>query len=361
MVKVELGLQPGTANRFRSVFAAIPELSIHEGLDFWVAVGTDRRPMKILPRPPVADDSSTAPERLVDTSARHLANDVPDGTVGLVVSRSIPIRHRESLERFGLSWCDGRGAFHLEWPGVLVHIDHSGRRRVGLDPTAVNGPRLGPAGLRAVQVLLSGNSDEWTTNLLAQRASVSVGQAHNVFHVMEEMRFVVSIGRGPKQRRLVTDRGAALDWLAEIDGARRRPQIARAYLYGRTENQIIVRFAERAAAEHVPYALTGAAGSTMLEVPLMSRATTTQIRVGGAHFGESIDRLGLERADESTSSAGMNLELWSDTGQLGTFGSTIIGGIHVAPPIRIWLDLRRQGGRSLDAADMFREQVVDRA
>lgn len=111
-MKVELGLQPGTANRFRSVFAAIPELSIHEGLDFWVAVGTERRPMKILPRPPAADDSRTPPERLVDTSARHLANDVPDGTVGLVVSRSIPIRYRQALESFGLSWCDGRGAFH---------------------------------------------------------------------------------------------------------------------------------------------------------------------------------------------------------------------------------------------------------
>jgi len=360
-MKVVLCLQPGTVKRYRSVFAALPELTIREGKETWVAAGDQRRPIKVLPRPPATDNSGSSSEHVADTAAKHLANDVPADTVGLVVSRSIPLRDREALERAGLSWCDGRGAFHLTWPGTLVHIDHTGRRRVALETTTANGPRLGPAGLRAVQVLLAGGSDMWTTSLLAERASISVGQAHTVFRILEEQRLLTTVGRGPKQRRIVADRGAALDWLAEVDGARRRPQIARAYLYGRTESEVAKRFADRAAAEDVPYALTGAAGSHMLGVPIVSRITIIQIRVGGAHFGEAQRRLGFDEPDESTSDSGANLELWADIGQLGTFGSTTVDGIDVAPPVRIWLDLRRQGGRSRDAAELFREQVVERA
>jgi hypothetical protein len=361
MLKITLQLQPRTVKRYRSVFAAIPELTIEEGFDVSIAVGDQHRPVQVLPRPPAAEDSAVPAEHLLDTAARHLANDVPAGTVGLVVSRSIPQRDRDALERTGLSWCDGRGAIHLSWPGTLVHVDHTGRRRAASDTATGESPRLGPAGLRAVQVLLAGDTDRWTITLLAEHASISVGQAHTVFRTMEEQRLVVSIGRGPKQHRIVTDRAAALDWLAEIDGARRRPQIARAYLYGRTDLQVAQRFAERAVAGNVPYALTGAAASHMLGASVLSRIAVTQIRVAGAHFEESLARLGFaDKRDEGTSNGGANLELWSDTGQLGTFGATTAEDVCIAPPIRIWLDLRRQGGRSRDAADLFREHVVDR-
>jgi hypothetical protein len=57
----------------------------------------------------------------------------------------------------------------------------------------------------------------------------------------------------------------------------------------------------------------------------------------------------------------MNVEVWSDIGQLGTFGAAEIDGVHVAPLIRVWLDLQRQGGRKRDAAQLFREQTIDRA
>ena len=57
---------------------------------------------------------------------------------------------------------------------------------------------------------------------------------------------------------------------------------------------------------------------------------------------------------------GMNLELWTDTGELGTYGAGEAAGIRIAPPVRIWLDIARQGGRNDDAAQLFREQVLER-
>ncbi len=68
---------------------------------------------------------------------------------------------------------------------------------------------------------------------------------------------------------MIDDRRAALDWLAVIDGAR-RPPAAATYLYARTEAELARRFAERAAETGVAYAVTGASGSSLLGVPVLS-------------------------------------------------------------------------------------------
>jgi hypothetical protein len=82
--------------------------------------------------------------------------------VGLVAARSIPYKERDALGLAGLSWCDGRGALHLSWPGTLIHIDHGGRRTLANEIVDEERSRLGPTGIRAVQVLLQASDDEWT-------------------------------------------------------------------------------------------------------------------------------------------------------------------------------------------------------
>ena len=226
-------------------------------------------------------------------------------------------------------------------------------------PPATDGPQLGPAGIRAVQVLLADADGEWTISRLATEAGISVGQAHNVLRAMEDNRLVHSTGKGPRQRRVIDDRGTALDWLADLDGARRRPQAAASYLYARTDNEILRRFAERATDSGVTYAVTGAAGSHLLGVPVLNRIIVTQIRVD-LDAADALARLGLQHLEADDAGRGMNLDLWTDTGQLGTFQAVDINGVRVAPPVRVWLDLRRQGGRNQDAAQLFREQALER-
>ena len=352
-MKVTVQLEPTELDRYGRIFAAVPEVNVLADAKAQVMVNGQHRPLRVLPRPPSGADPGVA--------ARHLADTVPRRAVGLVAARSIPYRERDAIEAAGLSWCDGRGALHLRWPGTLVHIDHGGRRLATSESTGSDEPRLGPAGIRAVQVLLASPQDEWTVNRLAERAEISVGQAHNVFRAMEQKRLVHAVGKGPKQRRVIDDRRAALDWLAVIDGARRRPPAAATYLYARTETELARRCAERAAEAGVAYAVTGAAGSRLLGVPVLSRIVVTQIRVGGLQPIEALARLGLEHLDADEVGRGMNIDVWSDTGEVGTFGASEVDGVRVAPPIRVWLDLRRQGGRNADAAQLFREQALERA
>ena len=352
MVKATLRLEPSELDRYRGVFASVPELTVTEGTEDRVEVGDQHRPLTILPRLPVGSDPTLA--------AHHLASTIPGGAVGLVAARSIPYKERDALEVAGLSWCDGRGALHLSWPGTLIHIDRGGGRRVTNETAGEDDSRLGPTGIRAVQVLLDGTDDEWTVNRLAEQARISVGQAHNVFRTMEQNRLVHAVGKGPKQRRVIDDRGAALDWLAAVDGARRRPQGAATYLYARTDQEIVRRFAERASEVGVTYAVTGAAGSSLLGVPVLNRIIVTHIRVSGLQPTEALARLGLEHLEADDAGRGMNVELWNDVGEVGTFAAKLIDDIQVAPAVRVWLDLLRQGGRNRDAAQIFREQTLER-
>lgn len=281
---------------------------------------------------------------------------VPPGAVGMVVSLTIPERERDALEAAGLSWYDGR-SIHVTWPGTLIHVDHSGR---SLGRSRPEPAKLGPAGIRAVQVLLAVDGD-WTVSRLAHDAAISVGQAHNVFKAMEAERLLTSTGRGPQQRRRVTDRPGAMDWLATVDRARRRPRRAATYLYARTPEEVLRRFAERADAIGLRYAVTGAAASRLLGVPVLSQVIVSHIRVGPVEADAALHLLGLEHLDAEDAGRGMNLELWTDTGELGTFRAQDVDGVRVAPPVRVWLDLARQGGRGADAAQLLREQLLERA
>lgn len=345
-MKVTIELEPGTPDRYRDLLAGVPGTNLAPGRQNRVGVDGELRPLIFLPRP----DGDAE-------SALELARKVPSGTVGLIASIAIPEREREALEAAGLSWCDGRGALHLAWPGTLIHIDRGVR---GSRPGVTEPAKLGPAGIRAVQVLLARDA-EWTTSRLAHDAAISVGQAHNVFRALEAQRLLSSTGRGPQQRRRISDRRGAMDWLAAVDLARRRPKAAATYLYARTPEELLRRFAERANAAGLSYAVTGAAASRLLGAPVLSQIVVSHIRVGAIDADAALRRLSLEHLDAEDAGRGMNLELWTDVGDLGTFGVRDVDGVRVAPPVRVWLDLARQGGRGADAAQLFREQILERA
>lgn len=352
-MKLTVELDPEVPAPVRRALEGVGEFEIIDGQHRRISVEGVARPIILLPRPqrdPVSD---------LELAVEDLARRMPGDAAGIVVAGAIPAAEREALERAGLSWCDGRGALHLAWPGTYVHIDRGARRREQPKPGSTQG--IGPTSIRALQVLLGSDQEAWTVSQLAEAAAVSVGQAHTVFRVLERNNLLRRTGKGPLQRSTVTDRRAALDWLATVDRARRRPPGAATYLYARTPDEVIRRFAELATEAGLPYAVTGAAASSLMGVPILTRVLVTRVRVGVLEAPDALHRLGLQHLDAEDAGRGMNLELWTDTGKLGTFGAQELDGVHVAPPVRVWLDIAREGGRGEDAAQLFREHVLERA
>lgn len=337
----------------RRALESIRDLEVIDGGEQRITVDGTERPIVILPRPRRGPATDLAVE------VADLARRVPPDAVGLVVAGGIPAAEREALERAGLSWCDGRGALHLAWPGTYVHVERAVRRAEQPKPKGTQG--IGPASIRALQVLLGADQEAWTVSQLAQAAAVSVGQAHTVFRVLERNNLLRRAGKGPTQRSMITDRRAALDWLRTIDRARRRPASAATYIYGRTPDDEIRRFAELADEAGLPYAVTGTAASNLMGIPVLTRVLVRHVRIGVLDAPDALHRLGLEHLGAEDAGRGMNLELWTDVGELGTFGAQEWDGVKVAPPVRVWLDIAREGGRGEDAAQMFREAILERA
>jgi hypothetical protein len=343
MVEIRVQVEDDLPPRFRRVLESVPEIGLTAGAATRIRVGDTDRPLVLLPRP--------AP----GVTAADLAKIVPPDSVGMVVNELLPRAERKALEAAGLSWCDSRGALHLEIPGVLIHLD---RNRATQPTPKASEAGIGAVGIRVVQTLLADPLADWTVTGLARQAGVSVSGAHRVFRILEHEELVETKGRGPQQCRTVKDPHAVLDWLAPID-ARRPLDRAGTYLYARTVDELIERFAQLAQDKGVTYAVTAGAATRRLGAAVLSRIPVVQARVAPLDAGQALSALGLEHLDRDAPGQGVNLELWTDSGELGTWTTTDVDGVQLAPPVRIYLDLARQGGRSVDAAEIFRRQLLE--
>ncbi len=348
-VKGKVQLSSEVPPLLRAAFASIPELEVATGSDEFVELGGFRRRIRIIPKPSGLSAALETEEPLL-----------PPDTTGIVIARSLTGAERASIEDAGLSWCDSRGAIHLVWPGVYFHVDRE--RRAPSKAVRQSHPGVGLASIRGIQAMLAEPEAPWTVAQLARAAALSNGQAHNILTTLEANRLMRTEGRGPKQRRFVRDRGETLEWLADIERTRRRPQSVASYLYARTFEDLIDRFADRAESVKLSYALTAGAGATALGHRVLTNPIVLQVRVGHIDPLHALDLLGLAPLEAEDAGRGMNIDLWADVGELGTFAAEAVHRravpVRVAPRVRIWLDMIRLGGRDADAAALFKEQAL---
>lgn len=309
----------------------------------WVQVNDRRWPLWIVER------ASKLPS--------GLASAVPPSSIGLVLGAQIPAAERHALEADGLAWWDLRGAFHLEHEDVLIHVDTHSRPRAVAPRTDRT---LGPVGVRVAQFLVEGEREhEWSVSALAALSGSSVGQAHNVLDLLEQERLVRATRAGASKRRVVPDRGRLLDWLGVQERRLRAPSGAYTSLYAANEVQLMHRFHDAAERAGVVYAVTSTVGARFRRVPVTTSAIA-RVRVDASDLEDVLTRLDLPLLDPAERGRGANLELWPDTGRVGTFARMQLDDVYVAPRARIWLDLMRQGGRNADGADLLKEQILER-
>lgn len=268
------------------------------------------------------------------------------GTLPVICSSYLSSEVRASLEREATSYIDGRGHLHLIAPGVLIHLEGSGPVR-----KAPQMQRLGVDGVRTVQALLE-NNEPVSVSRLAERAAVSVGQAHKVLTWLEQLGFAHTTGKGPATRRIISNRSAVLDWLEQQPNAKRKGSRLDVALYARRPEELWFQVSTRLKALGAPHAFTGAAaaslygvGPTSVPRSLVRIAPQLSLEVVASHLGAEVtDR-------------GPNLTLLSDTGSVGCTGAVEQKNIQVAPAVRIYLDAQTER-RGEDVAQQFREVVL---
>lgn len=267
-----------------------------------------------------------------------------DATLDMVVARRIPPAIRELLETRGVGYLDWQGNLHLAWHGGVVHVGEARPAQTASKPVRA----LGASSVRAIQQLLMWQG-EVKVHDLAERAQLSPAQAHATLVLLEREGWVRSEGRGPNRRRLLGDRGGLLDWLAQQAVALRRDRSLDCTFYARRPEELFRTASMKLREAGVAHGLTGAAAASIYgtgptAVPLAAIRVDPSVTL--EHAAEVIGAEPTQR--------GQNLRLIRDTGGTGSKLTDEREGVHLAPKVRIYLDLKADR-RGEDLAEQFRE------
>jgi hypothetical protein len=274
----------------------------------------------------------------------HEANARPD-TPMLLIAGETTSDARDALQRHGIGVIDGRGYAHIELPGLLFH--HEGNRpRQRAWPTRLNGK----AGV-AAQALLMHPEREWQVQELAAEAGVSLGLAHRVLARLTEDGVVVADGSGRNRVRRVADPTALLDLWAEENT--HQPTRTRAYLLAQSLRQLVGELGHGLDSGPVAYALTGAAGASLV-APFVTAVPVAEVWVTATASAEELcAAVGAEPVAD-----GHNVEFLQARDDTPLAFREQEAGLWVASRFRLYADLRTSPRRGREQADHLRREVI---
>ncbi len=284
--------------------------------------------------------------RVSAATAWHTVQQAARGPVPtLLVARETTKEARNILMQHGIAVVDGQGNAHIELPGLLFHVE-SRRRRPTNAPTRL----AGKAGV-AAQALLLHPERGWKVTELAVEAQVSPGFAHRVLARLEEEAIVVAEGSGPARVRHVTDPTALLDLWAEEN--LERPTRTFGYLLSQTPQQLIRRLGEALEASGTDYALTGAAGASLI-APFLTAIPVVDVwvRAAVAHR-ELCDAVGADQVTD-----GHNVVFAQSNGDAPLAFAQRQERLWVANRFRLYVDLRADPRRGREQAENLRKEVI---
>jgi Transcriptional regulator, AbiEi antitoxin, Type IV TA system len=256
---------------------------------------------------------------------------------------------RQILTDHDIGFIDGLQNAHIELPGLMFHIEGPKRQRGApgpLPPTRLRGK----AGVAAQALLLQPDRD-WAVRDLADEAGIAAGFAHRVLARLDKEGIVTVEGTGPQRVRRVTNPTALLDLWAEeqVD----RPRRTLGYLLAQTPQQLVERLGANLDRAGVDYALTGAAGASLL-APFVTAVPITEVWVAATAAGEEL----LHGAGADPVTEGQNVVFLQEKDDLPLAFREQTKRVWIANRFRLFADLRRDPRRGREQADYLRQEVI---
>lgn len=267
-----------------------------------------------------------------------------------LVAESISPGAKDLLRSERVGYYDRGGSLYLPAPGVYLYIDKPPTK------TLAKSVRTLFAGRRAqvLHALLVQHQNWFGVTELAQRAMVSPATASQVLTELERFDWLVVRGQGPSKERHLREPAALLDAWTRQPTANRPPTLRRYYVPGTKADTLATRIGKVFDAQDVEYAISHEAAAQHY-APFLSSISQVRVRaVIGARVDAAIGDLGARVVTEGT-----NLGVIEAKSPGELLFRERVGGLWLASPIQIYLDLLLGEGRSKEMAEHFRKERID--
>ena len=292
----------------------------------------------------MVDVKTVGQPRVVREATNQLARfkEQLPGAYGVVMAPYISPQAAEICRKEGFGFADLAGNCVLAFEPLFISKEGKenpfARKR---DLRSLYSPKAE----RVLRVLLSAPGRWWKAQSLAQEAAVSLGQGFNVKKLLADREWVQA---GDEGFRLTAPAELLAEWEANYDFRR---NAIREYYTLRPIADLERLLADACEGQKSAYALAGFSSSARY-------APMVRYQRAMAYVAGNLDRV-AERLELKpvTSGANVNLIIPYDAGVL--YAAETKGGARVTSPVQTYLDLRQIKGRSEEAADFLKRQVID--
>lgn len=269
--------------------------------------------------------------------------------ISLLAAESLSLGAKELLREEGVGYFDTGGSLYIPARGAFFYIDRPVPKSFERSVRSLyTGKRS-----QVLHALLMERGKWWHVKKLAELAEVSPATASETLSELERFDWVLSRGRGPFKERCLAKPSALLDtWSKQTPS--RRPHSERRYYVPATAPEELMERLTRLSAEHGTECVITQEAAAQRYAPFLSAISRVSCRMMPGHAAEAIlNELGIKRVSE-----GANLHV-IETTALGAFlFKERIGGIWLASPIQVYLDLLRGSGRAIEMAEHLRQERI---
>lgn len=269
--------------------------------------------------------------------------------LSLLVAESISPGAKELLKDERVGYYDSGGSLYLPAPGAYLYIDKPPPKTLAKSVRSLFSGRRA----QVLHALLIQHQDWFGVKELAQQALVSPATASQVLTELERFDWVVSRGQGPSKERHLREPAALLDsWVKQLASIR-LPNLRRYYVPAMKPETLLERVGEVFDAHDAGYAISHEAAAQRYS-PFLSSVSQVRIRLLiGSSADAAIGDLGARVVNE-----GSNLAIIEAKSPGELLFRERVGGVWLASPVQVYLDLLRGEGRSKEMAEHLRKERI---
>ncbi len=267
----------------------------------------------------------------------------------LLVADSISVGAKEALKEENIGYFDSGGSMYLPAPGAYVYIDKPPPKTLAKSVRSLFSGRRA----QVLHAMLVQHQDWFGVKELALRAKVSPATTSQVLTELELFEWIAVRGQGPNKERRLREPAALLDaWVKQLASAR-PPILRRYYVPDAPAEKLLERIGQSFDAHEAEYAISHEAAAQRYS-PFLSHVSQVRTRVLiGSNADSAIGELGARAVNE-----GANLAIIEAKSLGELLFREKVGGIWLASPVQVYLDLLRGEGRSKEMADHLRKTRI---